>query len=170
MAKLAAPSTRSMFLAPVFLAVLVGCAHRIPPAQMAVETNPVKVQDFVWEAEYDGLKDGTITETEVSGVLESARGRWPERWEFQEMTASHYVRVGDLEQAHAYHEKARTLYMANPAIDKNAGGVGTATLLGGIVGGLIYAALTDDHVVEFPAAPDRETWSPPIGATYATAR
>jgi hypothetical protein len=136
---------------------------------MARADDPVKVQDYVWEAEYDRLADGTVTEQQLGELLTTARAKWPERWEFQAMSASHYVRVGDMEQARIYHEQARTLYMANPATKPGAG-AGAAILLGGAVGALVHGAVVDPDVVEFPAAPSAETWSPPFGATYATAR
>lgn len=171
MSKLGSKFSKSSFVIGMVMAAIVGCSHRIPPAQIVTESDPVKVQDYVWEAEYDGLEDGVVTEAEVAGVLAQARAKWPDRWEFEAMTASHYVRIGDVAQAQTSHEKARVLYMNNPAMQRGTPGTATtATILGGLVGGLVYAALADDHVVEFPAAPDRETWSPPAGVSYAKAR
>lgn len=170
MSKLADPFMRRTFLAALVLIALAGCAHRVPPAQIMAEPDPIKVQDYVWEAEYDGLDDGVITEQQVGELLDQARSKWPERWEFQAMTASHYARVGDAAQAQAFHEKARVLYMENPALKRGTTAGTAVSMLGGFVGGALYAAFADDHVVEFPVAPERMTWSPPVGTTYAKAR
>lgn len=138
---------------------------------MARTSDPAEAQDYVWEAEYDGLADGRVTEQQVGEVLDQARMRWPERWQFQALTASHYVRIGEIEQARSYHEKARTLYMKNPALKTGTdAGAATAGILGGLVGAVIYAAVADDSVIEYPAEPSAETWSPPYGSTYANAQ
>lgn len=163
---------RRLVVAALAVVALAGCSAHVPANEiMARTSDPVEVQDYVWEAEYDGLADGRVTEQQVGEVLQQARTRWPDRWEFQAMTASHYVRLGDQAQAKSYHEASRALYAKNPAITRGttAGGT-TAGLLGGVVGALVYAAVADDVVVEFPAVPQAETWSPPLGATYAATR
>lgn len=136
-----------------------------------MSSDPVEVQDYVWEAEMDGIADGAITEQEVGVVLDQARAKWPLRWEFEALTSSHYVRTGDAAQAQAHFDRARVLYAENPAIMRGTRGTAVAaTVLGGLVGGLVYAALADDAPVEFPAQPSAETWSPPVGSKYARER
>lgn len=155
------------------LALLISaCSARVAPQRVVTQAaDPVQVQDYVWEAEYDGLEDGAITELEVGAVLDQARAKWPQRWEFEAMTSSHFVRLGDAAQAQAHFERARALYAANPAVQRGStAGATTAGVLGGLVGGLIYAAVADDAVVEFPSQPSAETWSPPLGARYAADR
>lgn len=171
MSKLAGPFTRPPFIAALVLVALAGCAHRVPPAQIVAQPDPVKVQDYVWEAEYDGLGDGVITEQQLGDLLDQARAKWPDRWEFQAMTASHYVRMGDQAQAKTYHENARALYAQNPAMQLGTPkGMGVSAFFGGPIGALVYAAMADETAIEFPPDATAGTWSPPAGTTYAKSR
>lgn len=163
-----------MKLALLALALFVlSCSAAVPPHQVVNATaEPDDVALYVWEAELEGVgSEGQPTETQLGELLAQARVRWPQHWEFQAQTASHYVRTGDMTNAAAFHAKARALYVSNPVMQTGTRGAAlTATLLGGIVGGVVYAALADEVPLEFPAAPSAETWSPPLGADYARGR
>lgn len=103
----------------------------IGPQRVVMSSDPVEVQDYVWEAEMDGIADGAITEQEVGVVLDQARAKWPLRWEFEALTSSHYVRTGDAAQAQAHFDRARVLYAENPAIMRGTRGTAVAaTVLG----------------------------------------